>query len=49
LISRIPLRAAIPNTVKDPTSEPREIIPPDSQADSTPPTSAIGSVRNVGT
>ena len=46
LISRIPLRAAMPNTVKKPTSEPSEMIPPAIQAASTPPTSAIGNVRN---
>jgi hypothetical protein len=39
------LRAAIPNTVKKPTSEPSESTPPAMNAASTPPTSAIGSVR----
>ena len=41
----MPLRAAIPKTVKKPTSEPSERIPSLANAASTPPTSAIGSVR----
>ncbi len=43
----MPLRAAIPKTVKKPTSEPSEMMPPaDESAASTPPTSADGRVKN---
>ena len=47
LIIRMPLRAAMPKTVKNPTSEPIERIPsaPSTTA-SRPPTSAIGKVTN---
>ena len=38
----IPLRAAMPKTVKKPTSDPSEMTPPPSQAASTPPTRADG-------
>ena len=41
---RMPLRAAMPSTVKNPTSAPSVIVPSAPQAASTPPTSAIGSV-----
>ena len=36
LISRMPLRAAMPNTVKNPTSDPIDRIPPVANAASTP-------------
>ena len=43
----IPLRATMPRIVKNPTSEPSEMMPsPNEKAASTPPTSAMGSVRN---
>ena len=42
----IPFRAAIPSTVKKPTSEPSEMTPPVMHAASIPPTSADGRVRN---
>ena len=41
------MRAAIPNTVRNPTSEPSDSTPSPSYTASTPPTSAIGSSRNV--
>src|SRR5687767_5573102 len=44
-MSMMPLRTAMPITVKNPTSEPSEIVPPAANAASTPPTSAVGSVR----
>jgi hypothetical protein len=47
LISRMPLRAAMPNTVKNPTRDPIERIPPVAKAASTPPTSAMGSVTKA--
>ena len=40
----MPLRAAMPSTVRNPTSEPSEMIPPPAYAASTPPTRAEGSV-----
>ena len=43
----MPFRAAMPSTVRKPTSEPSEITPPAPNAASTPPTSANGSVRNA--
>ena len=43
----MPLRAAIPKTVKKPTSEPSERTPPPANAASAPPTSAIGRVRKA--
>src|SRR5258706_592714 len=43
----IPLRAAIPSTVRKPTSEPSEIDPPPMNVASTPPTSAMGSARKA--
>src|SRR5215831_10394172 len=49
LISRMPLRAAMPNTVKKPTNDPREMIPPPAHAARIPPTSAIGSVTKAST
>ena len=45
----MPLRAAIPSTVKNPTSDPSDSTPPPRYAASTPPTSAIGRVRNEST
>ena len=41
------MRAAMPSTVKKPTSAPSVIVPSPAQAASTPPTSAIGRVRNT--
>ena len=43
----IPLRAATPNTVKNPTSDPIEITPPVANAASTPPTRADGRVKKA--
>src|SRR6266849_1165054 len=43
----MPLRAAIPNTVKNPTREPSEMTPPVTKAASTPPTSADGRVKKA--
>src|SRR3989304_3674049 len=41
----MPLRAAIPKTVRKPTSEPSESTPPPTYAASTPPTRADGKVK----
>ena len=41
------MRAAMPNTVKNPTSDPMERIPPVANAASTPPTSASGRVTKA--
>src|SRR5437773_11269635 len=46
LIIMIPLRAAIPRIVKNPTSEPSEMTPSAKYTARTPPTSAEGSVKN---
>ncbi len=43
----MPLRAAMPKTVKKPTSDPSDTMPPAIQAAITPPTRAIGSVRKT--
>ena len=47
LIIMMPLRAAMPSTVRKPTSEPSEITPPLEYAARTPPTSAMGRARKV--
>ena len=43
LTIRMPFRAAMPNTVRKPTSEPSDRTPSPSHTASAPPTSAIGS------
>ena len=43
----MPLRAAMPSTVRNPINEPSEMTPPASHAARTPPTSAEGSVRKL--
>src|SRR5947209_11446096 len=43
----MPLRAATPNTVKNPTSEPSEMTPPVANAASTPPIRADGRVKKA--
>jgi Glutamine amidotransferase domain len=44
---RIPLRAAMPNTVRKPTIEPNDRMPSPSHTASTPPTRATGSARKA--
>ena len=46
MIIKIPLRAEIPNTVRNPTREPREIMPSPKNAASIPPTRADGKSKN---
>jgi hypothetical protein len=43
------LEVAIPNTVKNPTSDPSEMMPPNQYTATAPPTSAVGRVTNVST
>src|SRR3970040_13606 len=44
-MSMMPLRAAIPRIVRNPTSEPSEMTPSPKYAASTPPTRAEGKVK----
>ena len=47
LTIKIPLRAAIPNTARNPTSEPSDSTPSLRRTAMTPPTRAVGSSRKV--
>ena len=47
LTIKMPLRAAMPNTARNPTSEPKDSTAPLSSTATTPPTRAIGSSTKV--
>ena len=43
----MPLRAAMPSTVTNPTSEPNDMTPPDSSTAATPPSRAKGRLTAI--